>query len=324
MPLSKEKKKEYFVKMERILETYSKLFIVDVTNVGSSQMNDTRAAIRGRGEILMGKNTLMRKVLAGFLEKNGEDHLWSALIPEGEEPKLSGNMGFVFTNDSLVDIRDIILANRVPAPARAGAIAPVDVSIPKGPTGCDPGQTSFFQTLQIPSKIVKGQIEITSDIGLIKAGEKVGASEAALLTKLNIRPFSYGLVIQEVFDNGSFFSVDVLDIDDEYLQSKFSTVVSALAALSFATGIPSIPMVPHAIANALKTMVAITQGLDDFTFPEADKFCSGGGGGGGAAAAAGGDAGAGDAPKKEEVKEEEIDFSGGVSMFGGEAGGGDY
>lgn len=322
MPLSKEKKKEYFVKMTRILETYQKLFIVDVTNVGSSQMNDTRAALRGRGEILMGKNTLMRKVLAGFLEENGQDHLWSALVPEGEEPKLSGNMGFVFTNDSLVDIRDIILANRVPAPARAGAIAPVDVNIPKGPTGCDPGQTSFFQTLQIPSKIVKGQIEITSDIGLIKAGDKVGASEATLLGKLNIKPFSYGLVIQEVFDNGAFFSVDVLDIDDAYLQSKFSAVVSALAALSFATGIPSLPMVPHAIGNALKTMVAITQGLDDYTFPEAEKFCSGGGGGGGAAAS-GGDAPAA-AKVEEKPKEEEIDFSGGVNMFGGGEGGGDY
>ncbi len=322
MPLSKEKKKEYFVKMTRILETYQKLFIVDVTNVGSSQMNDTRAALRGRGEILMGKNTLMRKVLAGFLEENGQDHLWSALVPEGEEPKLSGNMGFVFTNDSLVDIRDIILANRVPAPARAGAIAPVDVNIPKGPTGCDPGQTSFFQTLQIPSKIVKGQIEITSDIGLIKAGDKVGASEATLLGKLNIKPFSYGLVIQEVFDNGAFFSVDVLDIDDAYLQSKFSAVVSALAALSFATGIPTLPMVPHAIGNALKTMVAITQGLDDYTFPEAEKFCSGGGGGGGAAAS-GGDAPAA-AKVEEKPKEEEIDFSGGVNMFGGGEGGGDY
>jgi len=116
--------------------------------------------------------------------------------------------------------------------------------------------------------------------------------------------------------------VDVLDIDDAYLQSKFSAVVSALAALSFATGIPSLPMVPHAIGNALKTMVAITQGLDDYTFPEAEKFCSGGGGGG-AAAASGGDAPAA-AKVEEKPKEEEIDFSGGVNMFGGGEGGGDY
>ena len=39
-------------------------------------------------------------------------------------------------------------------------------------------------------------------------------------------------------------------------------------------------MVPHAIGNALKTLVAISTGLEGFTFDKADAFCSGGGGGG--------------------------------------------
>jgi large subunit ribosomal protein LP0 len=33
-------------------------------------------------------------------------------------------------------------------------------------------------------------------VHIIKKGEKVGASEAALLNMLNITPFSYGLVIR--------------------------------------------------------------------------------------------------------------------------------
>ena len=36
------------------------------------------------------------------------------------------------------------------------------------------------------------------DVHLIKQGEKVGGSEATLLSKLGIKPFSYGLVIQKV------------------------------------------------------------------------------------------------------------------------------
>ena len=78
------------------------------------------------------------------------------------------------------------------APARSGTVAPCDVIVPAGPTGCDPGQTAFFQALAIPTKIAKGQIEIISDVKLITLGEKVGSSEAALLQKLNIKPFSYG------------------------------------------------------------------------------------------------------------------------------------
>ena len=41
-------------------------------------------------------------------------------------------------------------------------------------------------------------MEIVSDVHLIKTAEKVGGSEATLLAKLGIKPFSYGLVIQKV------------------------------------------------------------------------------------------------------------------------------
>ena len=46
------------------------------------------------------------------------------------------------------------------APARAGAIAPVDVTIPAQVTSLGPEKTSFFQALQIPTKITRGTIEI--------------------------------------------------------------------------------------------------------------------------------------------------------------------
>ena len=75
-------------------------------------------------------------------------------------PHIKGNVGFVFTKEELTDIRDLILANKVAAPAKAGAMAPLDVFVPKGNTGLGPEKTSFFQALAIPTKIAKGTIEI--------------------------------------------------------------------------------------------------------------------------------------------------------------------
>jgi len=83
----------------------------------------------------------------------------------------------------------------VQAPAKAGAIAPVDVFVPPQNTGLGPEKTSFFQALSIATKISKGSIEILSDVHLVKKDEKVGFSEAALLQMLKIFPFSYGLKI---------------------------------------------------------------------------------------------------------------------------------
>ena len=92
--------------------------------------------------------------------------------------------------------------------------------MPKGPTGCDPGQTSFFQTLQIGTKITKGQIEI------IQVGDKVTASQAALLQKLNIEPYSYGLVLKTVYDNGSMFSAKVLDVTEDVLAAELADALT--------------------------------------------------------------------------------------------------
>jgi len=266
MPLSKEKKTDYFKKMSLMLNSYSKVFVVIVDNVGSQQLNITRKQMRGKAEILMGKNTLMRKVLKEFMEAN-PGHFHGSL-----DVKMRGNVGFVFTNSDLPKVRDMILANRIPAPARIGALAPVDVSVPAGPTGCGPGQTSFFQVLQIPTKIVKGQIEITNPVNLIKKGDKVGSSEAALLTKLNIRPFSYGMSIDCVFDQGSMFSVDVLDISDDEVVAKFMGALTKVAALSLQLGYPTQASLPHSIGAAFKTLVAVTVNLDNYTFKEATPY----------------------------------------------------
>merc|ERR1712168_1083043 len=119
----------------------------------------------------------MRKAIRGHLENN----------PALEKllPHIKGNVGFVFTKEDLAEIRDLLLANKVPAAARAGAIAPCEVIVPAQNTGLGPEKTSFFQALGITTKISRGTIEIFSDVGLIKTGDKVGASEAtqSFLTK---------------------------------------------------------------------------------------------------------------------------------------------
>ena len=82
-------------------------------------------------------------------------------------PHIKGNVGFVFTKLDLTDVRKIILENKVAAPAKAGAIAPVDVVIPAQNTGLGPEKTSFFQALAIPTKISRGTIEILVSLDIV-------------------------------------------------------------------------------------------------------------------------------------------------------------
>lgn len=256
-------KANYFIKIEKLFDTYSRCFIVNADNVGSLQMQQIRASLRGRAEVLMGKNTMMRKAIRGMLDKH----------PELERilPCVVGNVGFVFTSEDLNEVRDALLENKVKAPARAGAIAPVDVIIPAQNTGLGPEKTSFFQALSIPTKISRGTIEIVSDVALIAVGDKVGASESTLLNLLNISPFSYGLVVENVYDDGSVFSPKVLDITDDDLKSTFMAGVANIAAVSLAIGYPTAASAPHSIANGLKNLMAIAAETD-VTFAAAEKL----------------------------------------------------
>ncbi|GMI44542.1 hypothetical protein TrCOL_g1518 [Triparma columacea] len=266
MPLSREKKEAYFERMKELLGSYTKAFVVEVDNVGSKQLQNTRAGLRGSAEVLMGKNTMMRKIFKEFKEENPENPICDLA------DLCKGNVGFIFTNGDLGKIREVIDENVRPAPARVGAIAPSDVIVPKGPTGCDPGQTAFFQTLQIATKITKGQIEMTNDTHLITKGDKVGASQAALLQKLDINPFTYGLGLKMVYDNGSLFDAKVLDITDDVLAAKFGDALIMIANLSLVLNYPTPASVPHSIANAYKACLAITVQCAGFSFEKADLF----------------------------------------------------
>jgi len=259
-------KQEYSAKLENLINSYTRVIIVQVDNVGSNQLQQIRLSIRGKAVLLMGKNTMIRKIMTLFV-KSHPGHPINDLIPQ-----IIGNVGLVFTNEDLSQMRKLLEENKVPAPARAGAISPIDVIIPTGPTECDPSQTSFFQSLQIATKIVKGKIEITTAVNLLKKGDKVGQSESALLQKLHIKPFTYGLSLVTIYDNGSLFAPSVLDITNEILISKFTSAVRNIASISLSIGYPTSASIPHSIANAFKSLVAVAVECEEFTFEKANPF----------------------------------------------------
>ncbi|SJL07255.1 probable RPP0-acidic ribosomal protein L10.e [Armillaria ostoyae] len=262
MGASRADKELYFQKLKELLAKYPSIFLVNVDNVGSNQMHQIRVSLRGKGVVLMGKNTMVRRALRSIL----------AEYPQFERllPHVKGNIGFVFTAGDLKDVRDLIVANKVAAPARAGAFAPKDVTVPAGNTGMEPGKTSFFQALGIPTKIARGTIEIVSDVKVVQAGTRVGTSEATLLNMLNISPFTYGMTVVQIFDSGNSFSPEVLDVDEQELVDRFLSGIKTIAAISLALNYPTIVSVAHSLVNAYKNVLAVSLATE-YTFDGSEK-----------------------------------------------------
>jgi large subunit ribosomal protein LP0 len=258
-----QKKANYFRKLINLMDSHNRMLLVSVDNVGSFHMQTIRRALRGKATLLMGKNTLIRKAIRQHVDKRPE---------LGElERFIKGNIGFVFTNEEVRDIKDLLDENTVAAAAKIGAISPGEIVVPKGPTGMEPTKTSFFQAVGIPSTIMKGQISIANDVILVKAGERVNPSQAMLLQQLNIKPFKYGLKIATVFDNGSIYDPKILEWTSADVLNKFRANITDIASLSLEIGYPTLASTPHSLLNGYRNLLAVAVATP-YTFPQVEEL----------------------------------------------------
>lgn len=88
---------------------------------------------------------------------------------------------------------------------------------------------------------------------------------------LGISPFTYGLVVQKVYDSGTVFDPAILDITDDDLKARFMLGVRNVAAISLKVGYPNIASVPHSIVNGLKNCMAVAA-TTEITFKEAEMM----------------------------------------------------
>merc|ERR1719456_1168981 len=231
-------------------------------------MHSVRLALRGKGEVLVGKKTMQKKIIAIRAESADATALDKALHKVlCEENRLVGNLGLVFTNADTADVTKILTSFRVQAPARIGAVAPVDVIVPAGNTGLEPTTTSFFQALNIQTKIAKGTVEITADKQVLATGDKVDNSVAVLLAKLKISPFWFQAEVRFYFQNGLLFTAQDLSLTSEVMAKEMSTAIANLSAMSLATGILTEASFPHAIMDGFKSLLGAAVATD-YSFEE--------------------------------------------------------
>lgn len=136
----------------------------------------------------------------------------------------------------------------------------------------EPGKTSFFQALGVPTKIARGTIEIVSDVKVADAGSRVGASEATLLNMLNISPFTYGMGISQIYDAGQVFGPEILDIEESQLLKAFSSAIATITNISLAANYPTLPSVAHSLFGTYRKNVLAVAVATDFSWPEIDEL----------------------------------------------------
>jgi len=89
---------------------------------------------------------------------------------------------------------------------------------------------------------------------------------------LKISPFTYGMVVLQVYDSGNVFAPSILDIEESALLGYFTAAVRNVACVSLAAGYPTIVSVSHSLVNSYKNLLAISIETE-YDFEGSEKVC---------------------------------------------------
>jgi large subunit ribosomal protein LP0 len=176
-------------------------------------------------------------------------------------PFIKGNVGIIATNYDFLTTKTKLKKRDLSVGAKAGETSPIDIEIPKGNTFLEPTCTSYFQTHNIRTKIVRGCVKVIDSSVLIHAGEQVTISQEKLLRLMEIKPFKKGMAnFKAAFFRGQYCStpLSLLERTDEEWRNSFRVGVRNIAAISMALDEVNAASTPHMLQLGIKTILAIS------------------------------------------------------------------
>jgi len=246
---AKEWKKEQVAAINDLIGEYNTVGIAKIRGLGAKQLQRIRKEFSEKAKLRVSKNSLISisvgesgmKEMADFVEDQ---------------------MALIFTGLDAFELYKEMEEGKIPAPIKAGAVAPQDIVIEEGPTSLKPGPiVGELQNLGIPTGIASGKVVIKQRKVAVEEGERVSPALAEMLARLEIYPVKEGLDLCAVYDAEEkvLFTPDVLHID---LSKYFSDVKEgAKAAFSLATHIKYDYPTRYTIGDLLREASAKSQAL---------------------------------------------------------------
>jgi len=214
-----------FERLAELIEKHPVVAIADLQKVRSSQIQEIRKKLRGQAEVLVAKNTILKKAAGGLGEKKPNIGKFT--------DELAGSNLLLFTGMNPYALILFLNRNKVRVPAKAGDIATSEIIIPAGNTGLQPGPViSEFGEVKVTTRIEGGSIWVAKDTVVAEKGDTISPKLASLLSKLGMKPMEAGLSIVRAFDEGTVLRPEDLVFDLESYQNDLADAYRDALALA--------------------------------------------------------------------------------------------
>jgi large subunit ribosomal protein L10 len=251
-------KKEIFSDLVELLEKYSVVAVADLQKVRSSQIQEIRKKLRGRAELIVAKNTILRKASESITSKKEN----VSKFADG----LTGSKVLIFTQMNPFELIMFLNKNKVRVPAKGGDIATSEIVIPAGNTGLQPGPViSEFNEAKVQTRIESGSIFVARDTVVASRGDVISTKTASLLSKLGMKPMEAGLLLSYAFDNGLVLGPTDLVLDLDQMKNDFASAARLAFGVAVEANIMNPQTAPAIISKAYRQAVALSVEAGFFT-----------------------------------------------------------
>ncbi|MBR9677292.1 50S ribosomal protein L10 [Candidatus Woesearchaeota archaeon] len=246
-------KKDQVKELVTLLDEYPIIGVVDVENLPTKQFQTMRANLREKVVIKIAKRRLIQIALEQSKNKDVKKL----------EVYLTGMPGLIFTRENPFKLFKTLKDNKSKAPAKAGNIAPSDITVKAGPTSFAPGPIiAQLGALQIKAGIEGGKVAIKEDSIVAKEGDVIDAQLAEILARLDINPMEIGLNITAILEEGSIFTKEVLDVDEQAYLNNIALASAESTNLAYQIGYLCAETTPGILAKAFLEAKALAMTSD--------------------------------------------------------------
>ena len=244
-------KKEIYSDLVELLQKYPVVAVADLQKVRSSQIQEIRKKLRGKAELIVAKNTILRKASEMLAtEKTNVDKFADSL---------TGSKVLIFSQMNPYELIIFLNKNKVRVPAKGGDIATSEIMVQAGNTGLQPGPViSEFNEAKVQTRIEGGSIFIAKDTIVASKGDVISTKTASLLSKLGMKPMEAGLSLAYAYDHGLVLLPNDLTFDLDQMKTEFSTAARLAFGVAIEANIMLQETAPQIISKAYRQAVAVS------------------------------------------------------------------
>ncbi|MDO8509240.1 MAG: 50S ribosomal protein L10 [Nanoarchaeota archaeon] len=189
-----EEKKKLVSEFAKKMKSSKTILIASTKGLPSSQFHSIKKNFRGKADILVAKKSIVVRAIAST-EKGALQNLKDHIIAD---------IAIFFSDLDAFELSGLLADNQSPTKARAGEIAPEEISIEPGPTDLIPGPAiSELSSVGLKVAVEGGKLAIKQGAVVAKKGEPIKANVASVLGKLNILPMKVGFIPIAAYDSVS-------------------------------------------------------------------------------------------------------------------------